>query len=351
MSVGSTYQRGDIWYYAWSYRGRRHKRSSHSTSETVAKKLLAEAIQDAKDTASPDERRMKFEHLVQRVLNDRKVKGRDKGDTSVRVLHLKPFFGGRRVIDITTALVVDYVASRLDDGAAPASINRETALLRRGLRLLEVRRMPTFCMLREDNVRQDFLDWGEFLEVRERLPEWLKDFVTVACLSTWRQSQLAALEWRDVDMRRREITARGETTKNGRPHRIPLTGELWEIFERAHAARRLDCPYVFHRNGARIQLRGGTSLARRAWKKACEEAGFPDHWIHCLRRSGIRNMIQVGEMDPMTAMEWSGHKDPSMLRRYNIITTEGMRRAMERTMERLAQQPASKVRAIGGNKP
>lgn len=136
MSVGSTYNRGGVWYYAWSYRGRRTKRSSHSGSKAVADKLLAKAIQNAKQT-SPDEDRLTFEHAIQRVLTERKSAGKDAGDTGVRLRHLRPFFAGRYVVDITTSLIVDYVASRLDEKAANASINRELALLRRGLKLLE----------------------------------------------------------------------------------------------------------------------------------------------------------------------------------------------------------------------
>lgn len=219
-------------------------------------------------------------------------------------------------------------------------------------------RMPRFKMLPEDNVRRDFLDWPDFCAVRA--PEWMRDFVTVACLSSWRQGQLAALEWRDVDMAAREITARGETTKNGRPHRIPLTGELWEIFERAWAKRAvLDrgcppstgqpstiCPYVFHRNGEPFQLRGGTSPARRAWKKACLDAGFPGRTLHCLRRSGIRNMIRAG-VDPMVAMKVSGHRTMDMLVRYRIVDLEDQREAFAKTGSFLTEQPASKIRKLG----
>ncbi len=142
------------------------------------------------------------------------------------------------------------------------------------------------------------------------------------------------------------MSARGETTKDGLPHILPLTGELREIIERAHAARRLDCPYVFHRDGELIRLRGGTSPMRLAWHAACAAAGFAGHVPHCLRRSGIRNMVRGG-IDTSIAMAISGHRTASVFQRYNIVTTDDQRRALERTMDYLAGQPTeSKVRAI-----
>lgn len=270
-------------------------------------------------------------------------------DIKQRRKHLDPFFGGLRAIDITTETVDRYVALRLKEDAAHATINRELALLRRGFKLSELSRMPRIKLLDEGgNVRRDFLDWGDFCAVRAHLPQWMQHFTTVAFLTSWRQGQLAALEWRDVDMQARTMTARQETTKGGVPHCIPLVGEVWEIIERAHAHRRLDCANIFHRDGIPILLRGGKSPARKAWAAACAAAGFPNHYLHGLRRSGIRFMVQTGNIDAHTAMAFSGHKTRAVFDRYDIQSVDGMRRAMETATGKLAEQPASKVRAIGG---
>jgi len=51
--------------------------------------------------------------------------------------------------------------------------------------------------------------------------------------------------------------------------------------------------------------------------------------VHDLRRSGVKHLIDSG-VDPHTVMAFSGHRTPSMLRRYHIIALDDLRRAAER---------------------
>jgi hypothetical protein len=61
-----------------------------------------------------------------------------------------------------------------------------------------------------------------------------------------------------------EIRLRPENSKNKTARIIPLTGRLLEIITRASADRRLDCRFVFHRNGeSAISVRHGGQPARR----------------------------------------------------------------------------------------
>jgi hypothetical protein len=50
---------------------------------------------------------------------------------------------------------------------------------------------------------------------------------------------------------------------------------------------------------------------------------------HDLRRSGVKHYIDAG-VDAHTVMAWSGHRTPSMLRRYHIIDLDDLRRAGKR---------------------
>jgi integrase len=344
--AGRVFQRepNGPWYYAWSNRGREYRRSSHSGSRAIAERKLREVMKRIGAGYEASEDRLTFAAMIERLKHDYLIKGHRAG-LSGRLAHLEPFFKGLRAPEITTEAVERYVAQRLGEKAAPATINRELAVVRRAANLSELSRKPRIAMLPENNARRDFLSGADFQKVLANLPEEFRDPVAFMYGTSWRQGQVAALEWRDVDLAARTVTARAETTKTGRPHTIPLTGEALAIIERARARRRLDCPLVFHREGHPLRLRGGTSPLRKAWAKACKDAGFAGHVLHCLRRSGVRNMIQAG-VDPLTAMAQSGHSTMSMLSRYAIVTVDDLRRAMERTDAFVASVPESKVSTI-----
>src|SRR5262249_40492513 len=59
---------------------------------------------------------------------------------------------------------------------------------------------------------------------------------------------------------------------------------------------------------------------------ACKEIAKPNAIVHDLRRSGAKHLISAG-IDPHTVMQFTGHKTPSMLRRYHIIDVDDLRRA------------------------
>ena len=100
---------------------------------------------------------------LQAVIDDLKMNGRKSAtDTRRRIdLHvLKHFAGERRMSTISAADIERYKAHRLAQHAAPATINRELAALRRAYRLAlrggELVTMPHVALLRENNVRVGF---------------------------------------------------------------------------------------------------------------------------------------------------------------------------------------------------
>jgi len=64
----------------------------------------------------------------------------------------------------------------------------------------------------------------------------------------------------------------------------------------------------------------------KAWKSACTAAGCPGRIPHDMRRSAARNFVRAG-ISEHVAMRLTGHKTPSVFRRYNIITGGDLRDA------------------------
>jgi integrase len=185
-------------------------------------------------------------------------------------------------------------------------------------------------MLREDNVRQGFLDNAQFQSLRDALPVELRDPVTFLYLSGWRSGEMKTLEWRDVDLHNQMISLRPENSKNRQGRKLPLTGELLEVLKRAHSRRRLGLSRVFHRDGKPI------GEFRKAFQTAAKAAGLNGHYVpYDLRRCGVRNLTRAG-ISTNVAMALTGHKTASVFRRYDIVDENDLRTAFEKRDTHLA---------------
>ncbi len=187
------YLRGGGWGRAYSHRGDVYRRSSGSPSRTVAERMRREALKKLGSGYNPDEERLSFGQMLERVRLDRQKHQRRCHALDQRAAHLRPFFGDLRASEINTEAVDRYVTLRLEDGAQAATVNRELALLRRAFSVSEISRKPRITLLPENNARRDFLDWADFIRVREHLAPAFRDFFSFLYLSSWRQGQVAAL--------------------------------------------------------------------------------------------------------------------------------------------------------------
>ena len=87
---------------------------------------------------------------------------------------------------------------------------------------------------------------------------------------------------------------------------------------------------ALHRHPERRLQSGLRRCGRRHARRSVSRARI----VHDLRRSGVKHRIDTSENDPHTAMAFSGHSTPSILRRYRIIDLDVMRHAAERASAR-----------------
>ena len=125
---------------------------------------------------------------------------------------------------------------------------------------------------------------------------------------------MRSLEWRDVDRTSKSIRLRGANSKNKTARDQP-GAELWAIIERAAARQIPSLPNVFHRDGKAI------ALFRKSWITATNAAGVPGLIVHDLRRCAARNLVRAGILETV-AMKLTGHKTPSIFRRYNVTSEQ-----------------------------
>ena len=208
--MGSIYKRGQKWWIKYFQNGKCIRESSKSDKKMVAKKLLEIREGEIAQGKLPSIifEKVNLDELIGDFLKNYEINKRKSiARAKQSVSHLLQYFGNCIVPAITTPRIQDYILSRIEEGAANATINRELSALKRILNLgakqtpPKVDRVPYIPMLKENNVRKGFFEHAKFLAIREQIPEYLKGFVTFAYKVGWRYSEITSLTWDQVDLK------------------------------------------------------------------------------------------------------------------------------------------------------
>jgi hypothetical protein len=156
----------EIWWISYEKGGKQIRESAHTANESEAWRLLKD--RDGKITSNqPTGRvieRTTLDDLLKLIENNYAVKGR----RSLRRVeyaerNLREYFdGGRRASNVASEDIAAYAAYQTEKGAAPASVNYDMAILRRGFWLGKkiVSALPDFKMMGLSNTRKGFLSPG-----------------------------------------------------------------------------------------------------------------------------------------------------------------------------------------------
>jgi integrase len=332
---GHVYRRGDIWWFKWiGLDGQTVYRSSGSTEREVAEdQLRGELERKSKGlVASPDPRRCRVDDLLEAL----EARYTTEGRRSLERLRysrdqLLRLFKDVSAVRVTGAHILRYATLRLEEKAAPATVNRELAALRAAYRLgLEndlITAMPRIKLLPENNVRKGFADAQQVEIICRRLRDHIADAARFAFQTGWRRAETFSLAWSQVDWNGGFVRLEPGTTKTGEGRSFPMTPALRRILERRQEyTRRCEraqariIPLVFHHKGRPVKS------FKRSWAEACKRAGLPGLLFHDLRRSAVRNLERAG-VSRSVAMKLTGHKTESVYRRYAIVAESDLREA------------------------
>jgi len=332
---GSVFLRGRIWWIAYSWRGHLHQESAKSADKKVALKLLRKRIKEVEKPRFVDpakEQRYTLPDMKEVIRLDY-VRRKNRSFESVEYAfkHLEEGFKFHRVIDITDEKITAYGDNRLSSGAERASVNRELAYLRRGFNLMLEQKMissvPTIKLYQGENIRKGFIDIAEFNVLLEKIADAdVGDLVKFLYHSAWRSGEAMALQWSWIDGDMIRLPA--EVAKGKKARALPIVEEILDVIERRKQVRRLDCAFIFHRNGRPIKS------FRKAFKAAAKKIGFEGLLPHDMRRSGVRNFRKSG-LSESEGMALSGHKTNAVYKRYDIISDDDLTQSMKRVQEHL----------------
>ena len=358
---------------AYYLRGKEYRESTGTADPDKAAKYLKRRLKEVGADqigkavfVGPQQERMKVSKLLEALEEDYKLRGKDTPQFRAHLKHVRDYFGTWRAVEVSAEAVDRYISERQEAGSAPATINRSTQLLAQAFKLaIERRHLSTAPQIRhlseKGNARQGFFADADFHALKDKLPEYLRDFVQFGYLTGWRKGEVASLRWSDVEGDL--VRLRGENSKNGEARTVTLSGDLADLMERRKAQKTVQTKtgvllseYVFHQKGRPV------GDFRKAWATACVAAGlgqfvcgrcnqavgghtceackseavYVGRIFHDFRRTAVRNMVRAG-VPERVAMTISGHKTRSIFDRYNIVNEADLREAMQRTQSYLRE--------------
>jgi len=339
----------DTLWIGFSDRGIVHRENTHSTDRKTAENLLALRLAELKTDTYVPRTNIRVDELVADLLAEyREKQQKSIGHVKRRwKLHLCPFFTRRRASDVSTEMIRRYIAKRTEASASPATINRELAILKRAFNLAlestpaKVKLVPYIPMFTERNVRKGFLQDAQYSALANEAAKeglWLRALLAVAYNFGWRKSELLNLRVSQVDLLSRTIRLEVGETKNDAGRLVKMPDEIFTLLSALVTGKKGD-DYVFTRdNGKRVKC------FDKVWDSICKRAGVPDLLFHDLRRTGARNLRRLGIAESV-AMKVTGHKTPSIFKRYDITDESDMIEVAARLDEKRQLAAEKKSRA------
>lgn len=328
------YQRNGNWVTEFYHDGVRYKKSlGKGISKTVAKEREAKFKTEVREGKHRQKsRKIKFENFAEKYLEHARVNKKPSSAkrNQVSINMLIPFFRGKLLSSINSFQVEQYKKDRRDNGASPATVNRDVACLRNMMNLavqwkyLQANPVSGVKQLAEDNERMWCLTPDEemrLLDECDKRPQkrvYLRDLVEFAIYTGMRRQEIFNLSWDNVHLKEKYLYV--PETKNHKPRNVPMNGTIEKILRRRNVTEFGD--HVFG-NAAGTKL---TVLTNAFWKAVAEAnlnrweevegmmLKFRFRFHDCRHTFGSR--LGMNGADLKTIMEIMGHKTPKMAMRY-----------------------------------
>jgi integrase len=332
----------DIWYMQIRFNGKRVRKSTGETDKRAANQFLTlELGKLAKgEYVAPDKSRTRVADLFTLVERDYMLKKRKTLEHEQQrwKKNLQPVFGDMLARNVHDEHITAYIDARVKAGASHATVNRETALLKRAFKLGRIRTV-TFEHLTEDNARTGFIGDKEFsILTAVPLELWFRTFLEMSYAYGWRKAELLNLQVIKIDLDARVIRLEPGTTKNREGREVTMTKVIHALLTEC-VTGKATTDYVLTRNGERIKD------FRRAWHNLCVQVGLA-HWEcrtcgktvkgrtccgskpkyvglygHDFRRSMAREQRKRGTAESVI-MKIGGWKTPAVFKRYDIVNNK-----------------------------
>jgi integrase len=269
---------------------------------------------------------------------------------SVYRTYLLPTFGSKRIDAIGDELVQRLKGELVGEDLANKTVNNVlsalSVTLKQALEWKVIEAMPCrIRLLRWEFTEIAFYDFAEYrylVEAAAAIDPRIELLVLLGGDAGLRRGEALALEWTDVDLRRRSMHVQrsswnGHVTmpKSGRSRRLPLTERLAEAL-RAH--RHLQGPRVLYCDDGTIPT---NKIVRRWMEQAQRRAVLPATGAYHILRHTFCSHLAMQGATAKAIQELAGHQDLTTTQRYMHLSPAHKDAAIRLLDRRPVEDPAS----------
>ena len=347
-------RRGKIWWYEFWFAGQRIQESSRSSSKTVARaaeqkrrRELEEGFNNVDDNRH--ERVRTVREVGEEYLASYKLRNpKSAVYAGYAVGHVQRLLGDRMLVDLNEKTVKEFQDRRLEEKAAPKTINEEVGFLLRLLGemgdLLRVRlRKKRLLKLKVRNHVGKAYDADEkarmIAAAKEAHSPHIYPALMIALNTGLRDAEMKNLTWAQIDLDKRYLAVGHSKTEAGEGRTIPLNSALYQALvdyaawyhERFGETRPEWYVFPFGTPRPHDPTRPVTTL-KTAWRNLRVKAKIKGRW-HDNRHTLITELAENGAGD-QTIMDIAGHVSKQMLKHYSHIRMKAKRTALESILQK-----------------
>lgn len=203
----------------------------------------------------------------------------------------------------------------------PGTINKYMTLLGAALKVAEDHGTAHKAPLRrwkpmpEENERDRIATPEEYARLLKTAHGELRTVIVVAFGAGMRRGEIAALRWKQIDLKAKRIKLHSSETKTAQGRIVPLSQEVADELEKM--PRRIDGK-VFGMNGPWMSM---------SFSRLTRALEIEDLRLHDARHSFATRLRRAG-VDITTIMKIMGHRSLTMYRRYQTVDDEDLYEAI-----------------------
>jgi integrase len=319
--------RSPYWHYDFIVRGRRFSGSTQTEQRPVAEAIVAKIRADAVlQSALGQKPRLTLDQAFMKYWSEDACRLNTASDIERGLVNLSAIGSEVGLHEVTDGVVAAYVARRRADKVilrngkrgerlvSPATVNRETDLLRAVLNLarrrwgVEVGSVDWKAhRLREPAPRETYLTPEQADSLLLEAAPHLKGPLLFALYTGARRGNIEALDWSQIDLKARLVRFRQKSKlPGGKPHTVPLAEPLFLYLANLNP-----------RSSGPVWLYRGRPLKDfdDAFRNACRRAGLKGFRFHDLRHTAATWMRRQGVALELVK-EILGHADIRTTMRY-----------------------------------